>query len=152
MKQGIIILAIVLILALYVLNKVSTARQLEFTVGVPRQFSLQGGSVSFDLPLIAQNVSSGTVNVKSADFDVMSAGKFLGKALVTSPTTITPNGNTTLTVKVNISYFDLLTAAGSIINAFKGGKVNLTLDGLVYAEGFQVPIKKAFDIDLPKFK
>jgi LEA14-like dessication related protein len=151
MKKGFIILVIVLIIALYILNKVSTARQLEFTVGLPQHFSLQGGNISFDLPLKAQNVSSGSINVKSADFDVMSAGKFLGKALITSPQTITPNGATILIVKVNISYFDLLTAAGSLINQFKGGKVGLLIDGLIYAEGFQVPLKQSFDIDLPKF-
>ncbi|GAB3970820.1 hypothetical protein GCM10028806_19530 [Spirosoma terrae] len=147
MKKGFIVLVFVLLIALYILNKVSTARQLEFSVGLPRQFSLQGGAVTFELPLIAQNVSSGSVNIKSADFDVMSAGKFLGKALITSPVTINPNGTTTLPVKVTVSYFDLLTAAGSIVNIFKSGKVNLTLDGLVYAEGFQIPVKQSFDFD-----
>ncbi|CCH52362.1 hypothetical protein BN8_01358 [Fibrisoma limi BUZ 3] len=147
MKQGFIILAIVLMLVLYILNKVNTAKQLEFNVGLPKNISLKGGQISFDLPLNTQNVSSGSVNVKSADFDVLSAGKFLGKALVLQPTTITPKGQTTLPVRVTISYFDLLSAAGSIVNLFKSGKIGLTLDGLVYAEGFQVPVKQSFEFD-----
>jgi|GEM_PF-6564341 len=147
MKQGLIIMAIVLMIVLYILNKVNTAKQLEFNVGLPKNVSLKGGQISFDLPLNTQNVSSGSVNVKSADFDVLSAGKFLGKALVLQPTTITPKGQTTLPVRVTISYFDLLTAAGSIINLFKSGKIGLTLDGLVYAEGFQVPVKQSFEFD-----
>ncbi|WP_229367778.1 NDR1/HIN1-like protein [Fibrisoma limi] len=134
-------------LVLYILNKVNTAKQLEFNVGLPKNISLKGGQISFDLPLNTQNVSSGSVNVKSADFDVLSAGKFLGKALVLQPTTITPKGQTTLPVRVTISYFDLLSAAGSIVNLFKSGKIGLTLDGLVYAEGFQVPVKQSFEFD-----
>ncbi|GAB3282377.1 hypothetical protein GCM10027347_58640 [Larkinella harenae] len=151
MKKGFIILAIVVILILFIMNKVNTAKQLEFTIGVPKNFSLKGGNISFDLPIKARNVSSGSVRIKSLDFDVLSAGKFLGKAIMGTATTVTPNGDTILPVSVSISYFDLLTAAGSIFNWFKAGKVNLSLDGLVYAEGFQVPVRQSFDMDVPKF-
>lgn len=151
MKKGFIIIAVVLIILLYAVNKVNTAKQLEFTVGIPKNFSLKGGNISFDLPIKAHNVSSGSVRIKSLDFDVLSAGKFLGKAIMSQPTTVVPNGDTVLPVNVSVSYFDLLTAASSIISWFKGGKVNLTLDGLVYAEGFQVPVKQSFDLDVPKF-
>lgn len=151
MKKGFIILAIVLIISLYILNKVSTARQLEFSVGVPKNVSLRGGSLTFDLPLTARNVVSGSVKVKSADFDVMSAGKFLGKAILSDAITIAPNGQTILPVRVTIAYYDLITAAGSIFNALKSGKVGLTIDGLVYAEGFQVPVSQSFDFTLPQF-
>ena len=147
MKKGFIILAIVVLLLLYILNKVNTAKQLEFTVGLPRNVSLQGGQISFDLPMQSANISQGSINIKSADFDVLSAGKFLGKARIVEPVTIRPTSQTTLIAKVSISYFDLLTAAGSIFNALKSGKVGLTLDGLVYAEGFQVPVKNSFDFD-----
>lgn len=151
MKKGFIIFLIVGVILLWVLNKVNTARQIEFTIGVPKQFQLTGSSLSFDLPMLAQNISSGSIRVNSADFDVISAGKFLGKALITSPTTITPNGTTTLPVRVTIGYLDLLAAATSIFNLFKSGTVGITIDGLVYAEGFQVPVKQSIDIPIPKF-
>jgi len=151
MKKGLIVLAIVVIIALYILNKVNTAKQLEFTVGTPRNVSLKGGAVSFDLPLIAANVAQGSIRVKSIDMDVYSAGKYLGKAVMSTPTVIQPATQTTLLVHVNIGYFDLVTAAGSIVNLFSQGKASLTLDGLVYAEGFQVPVKQSFDFELPKF-
>lgn len=147
MKKGFIVLVVVLLLVLYIMNKVNTAKQLEFTVGVPKNVSLQGGNISFDLPITARNVSSGSVRIKSLDFDVITAGKFLGKALMTTPTTVVPNGNTVLPVSVAVSYFDLLSAAGSIWNLLKNGKVSLKLDGLVYAEGFQVPVSQSFDFD-----
>jgi hypothetical protein len=151
MKKGLIILAVVLIIGLYILNKVNTAKQLEFTVGAPRNVSLKGGALSFDLPLIAANVASGSIRVKSIDMDVFSAGKYLGKAVMATPTVIQPATQTTLLVHVNIGYFDLLTAVGGIVNLFKQGKVSLTLDGLVYAEGFQVPVKQSFEFEVPKF-
>ncbi|GAB3754625.1 LEA type 2 family protein [Spirosoma pomorum] len=151
MKKGFIIVALVVLLALYILNKVNTAKQLEFTVAAPRNVSLKGGALSFDLPLIAANVASGSIRVKAIDMDVLSAGKYLGKAVMSTPTTIQPTAQTTLLVRVTVSYFDLLTAAGGIVNLFKQGKASLMLDGLVYAEGFQVPVKQSFEFELPKF-
>ena len=151
MKKGIIILAVVVIVLLYVVNKVNTAKQLEFTVGLPRNVSLKGGALTFQLPLNAANVAQGSIRVKSIDMDVFSAGKYLGKAVMVTPTVIQPASQTTLMVNVNIGYFDLLTAAGSIVNLFKQGKATLSLDGLVYAEGVQLPVKQSFDFELPKF-
>ncbi len=151
MKKGFIVLAVVLIIGLYILQKVNTAKQLEFTVGTPRNVSGRGGNVTFDLPIQAHNVAQGSIRVKSVDFDVLSAGKYLGKATMTTPVVIAPASKTVFTVNVTISYFDLITAVSSIINLFKAGKVTLVLDGLVYAEGFQVPVKQSFEFDVPKF-
>ncbi len=150
MKKGFIVLAIVAIIALYILNKVNTARQLEFSVGTPREVSLKGGALTFQLPLTAANVTSGSIRVKAIDMDVYTAGKYIGKATMSTPVTIVPAANTTLLVNVRIEYFDLLTAAGSIVNVFKSGAVSLKLDGLVYAEGFQVPVVQTFDFTIPK--
>ncbi|MVM34865.1 hypothetical protein GO755_32855 [Spirosoma sp. HMF4905] len=147
MKKGFIILAIVVIIALYILNKVNTAKQLEFTVGLPKNVSLQGGALTFDLPLTSLNVASGEINIKAIDFDVLTNGKPLGKAILLQPVTIVANASTTFYAHVTIGYFDLITAANAVINLFKSGKVNLTLDGLVYAEGVQFPVKQSFDLD-----
>lgn len=150
MKKGFFVLAVVLIIGLYILQKVNTARQLEFTIGVPRNVSGRNSNLTFDLPIQAHNVSQGSIRVKSVDFDVFSAGKFLGKAILTDPFTIAPASKTAFTVGVSISFFDALTAASSIVNLFKSGKITLVLDGLVYAEGFQVPVKQSFEFDIPK--
>jgi hypothetical protein len=147
MKKGFIIIAVVLLITLYIMNKVNTARQLEFSIDLPKNIRVQGASVLFDLPLNCLNVSGGTINVKGADITVYSGGKELGKALITNPITIAPKSTTTLMTKVTISFFDVLTASGSIVNLFKQGKANLSLDGVIYAEGFQFPISQTFDFD-----
>ena len=147
MKKGFIIIAIVLLITLYIANKINTAKQLEFSVGIPKNVSLQTGALTFILPLKVQNVLATSLRVKALDFDILSAGKSLGKALLTTPVTIAGNGFTIINVNVSIGALDLLQAASSIVNLFKSGKVNLTLDGLVYAEGFQVPINQSFELD-----
>ena len=147
MKKGIIILAIVGIIALWILNKVQTARQLEFNVGVPRNISLQTGQLTFDLPLTSINVTSGNINIRSADFDIYSNTVLVGKAIIAEPVTIRGSTQTEMIAKVQIGYFQLLQAVPTIINLFKGGKISLKLDGLVYAELFQVPIVQTFDFD-----
>jgi LEA14-like dessication related protein len=151
MKKGIIVLAIVAVIALYILNKVQTAKQLEFSVGIPRNVRVSAGNVLFDLPLNAQNVTQGSVRIKAVDMDVYSAGKYLGKALMTTPTTIVPASTTTLVVNVQLAIYDVVTALGSVINLLGQGKVSLKLDGLVYAEGVQLPVAQSFDFTLPKF-
>lgn len=151
MKKGIIVLAIVAVIALYILNKVQTAKQLEFSVGIPRNVRVSGGNILFDLPLNAQNVTQGSVRIKAVDMDVYSAGKFLGKALMTAPTTIVPASTTTLVVNVQLAIYDVVSALGSVINLLGQGKVSLKLDGLVYAEGVQLPVAQSFDFTLPKF-
>ena len=147
MKKGFFIFLIVGVVVLWILNKYQTARQLEFTVGLPRNVSVKSGSLTFDLPLTSANVSGGSINIKSADFDIFSGQSFLGKARITEPIKILPATNTTLIAKVDLSFFDLVTAAGGIFSAFKGGKASLALNGVVYAEGFQFPVRQAFDFD-----
>lgn len=147
MKKGFIIFLIVGAIVLWILNKVQTAKQLEFTVGLPKNISVQTGSLTFDLPLTSVNISGGNINIKSADFDVYTGTKFLGKARITEPTKILPATTTTLLAHVTISFFDILTAAGGFLSSLKGGKISLSLNGLVYAEGFQFPVVQSFDFD-----
>lgn len=152
MKQGFIILAIVVLIMLYVLSKTQAAQRLKVTVGVPdpKEISGKGGALSFILPIRIQNPTGTAIRLKGVDFDVNSAGKYLGNALLTQSVSLAANQTTTLLVRVTLSYLDLLAAAGSILNIFKGGKANLELDGTIYAEGFQLPYKTNFDFDIPK--
>lgn len=150
MRTWIIAFVIVLVIGLYVLSKTQAAKRLKVTVGLPREVSGQGGALSFILPVIIQNPTQTAIRLKGVDFDVNSSGKYLGNALLTQSVSLAANQTTSLPVRVTLSYFDLLSAAGSILNILKGGKANLELDGTIFAEGFQLPYKTNFDFDIPK--
>jgi LEA14-like dessication related protein len=102
------------------------------------------------LPLRIINPSGGAINLKGVQADVNTAGKYLGRATIDSPVRIGPRSETVINVAVAVQYADLLTAVGDIWTKLKGGKVGLEIDGLIYAEGFQIPIKNSFDFTLPK--
>lgn len=145
MKRTILILVIVGVIVLFIANKVNTASQLRYSLDIPQQIRVQGGSVLFLLPVRVQNITATAINVKGVNFDVLSAGQLIGQAVINQAVRIEPNGFTVLPVQVSLGLLKLVTAAGSIVNYFKAGYVGLTLDGSVYAEGFQVPVKTSFD-------
>lgn len=151
MKKSFILLVLIVILALWVLYKVNTAQRLDYQIGLPKQISLQGGQLSFLLPMRVINPSGGTINLKGVQADVNTAGQYLGRATIDSPVVIGPRSETVINVAVGVQYFDLLNATKGILTTLKGGKVGLEIDGLIYAEGFQIPIKNSFDFTLPTF-
>ena len=140
-----LIIGVVALLLLYFVNKVNTASQLRYSLDIPQQIHVAGGQVLFILPVRVQNITATAINVKGVNFDVLSAGALIGQAVINQPVRIEPNGFTTLPVLVSVGLLKLVAAAGSIVNYFKAGYVGLTLDGSVYAEGFQVPVKTSFD-------
>ena len=143
--RTILILVGVGLIILYFANKINTAKQLRYSLGLPQQIRVRGGAVLFELPVRVQNITATAINVKGVNFDVLSAGQIIGQAIINQAVRIEPNGFTTLPVQVSVSLLMLATAAGSIVNYFKAGFVGLTLDGSVYAEGFQVPVKTTFE-------
>ncbi|GAB2585765.1 LEA/WHy family protein [Spirosoma areae] len=150
MNKRLIILALVVFIALWILYKVNTATRLDYQIGLPKEISLKGGQLSFLLPLRVINPSGGTINLKGVQADINTAGQYLGRATIDSPVRIGPRQETVINVAVAVQYFDLVNAAGGIWTTLKGGKVGLEIDGLIYAEGFQIPIKNGFDFQLPK--
>jgi LEA14-like dessication related protein len=150
MKKSFILIALVVVIALWILYKVNTAQRLDYQLGLPKEISLKGGQLSFLLPLRIINPSGGAINLKGVQADVNTAGKYLGRATIDSPVRIGPRSETVINVAVAVQYADLLTAVGDIWTKLKGGKVGLEIDGLIYAEGFQIPIKNSFDFTLPK--
>lgn len=151
MKKSFILIILIVMLALWILYKVNTAQRLDYQIGLPKQISLQGGQLSFLLPMRVINPSGGTINLKGVQADVNTAGQYLGRATIDSPVTIGPRSETVINVAVGVQYFDLLNAAKGVLTTLKGGKVGLEIDGLIYAEGFQIPIKNSFDFTLPTF-
>ncbi|MBN8823889.1 MULTISPECIES: LEA type 2 family protein [unclassified Spirosoma] len=145
-KKGFILIAAIALLVLWILYKVNTAQRLIFDLGVPQQISVQSGALTFILPVRITNNSSGSIRIKSADFDVLSSGKVIGRALVTQAITTAPKAVTVMPVSVTIGLLDTISAASSVWASLQAGKVNLTLDGLVYAELFQFPVKQSFDL------
>jgi LEA14-like dessication related protein len=150
MKKSFLMIALVVVIALWILYKVNTAQRLDYQLGLPKEVSLKGGQLSFLLPLRIINPSGGAINLKGVQADVNTAGKYLGRATIDSPVRIGPRSETVINVAVAVQYADLLTAVGDIWTKLKGGKVGLDIDGLIYAEGFQIPIKNSFDFTLPK--
>jgi LEA14-like dessication related protein len=150
MKKSFLMIALVVVIALWILYKVNTAQRLDYQLGLPKEVSLKGGQLSFLLPLRIINPSGGAINLKGVQADVNTAGKYLGRATIDSPVRIGPRSETVINVAVAVQYADLLTAVGDIWTKLKGGKVGLEIDGLIYAEGFQIPIKNSFDFTLPK--
>jgi LEA14-like dessication related protein len=150
MKKSFLLIALVVVIALWILYKVNTAQRLDYQLGLPKEVSLKGGQLSFLLPLRIINPSGGAINLKGVQADVNTAGKYLGRATIDSPVRIGPRSETVINVAVAVQYADLLTAVGDIWTKLKGGKVGLEIDGLIYAEGFQIPIKNSFDFTLPK--
>ena len=145
-KKGFILLVAIVLIVLWILYKVNTAQRLDFSLGVPQEISLRSGALTFILPVRITNNSSGSIRIKSADFDVLSSGKLIGRALVTSAFTTTPKAVTVMPVSVTIGALDAISAASTIWASLQAGKLNLTLDGLVYAELFQFPVKQSFDL------
>ncbi len=150
MKKRFIILAIVVFVALWILYKVNTAQRLDYQIGLPKEISVKNGQVSFLLPMRIINPSGGTINLKGVQADVNTAGNYLGRATVSEPVTILPRSETVVNVAVAVQYADLLAASGGIWSTLKGGKIGLEIDGLIYAEGLQIPVKNGFDFQLPK--
>jgi LEA14-like dessication related protein len=150
MKKSFLLIALVVVIALWILYKVNTAQRLDYQLGLPKEISLKGGQLSFLLPLRIINPSGGAINLKGVQADVNTAGNYLGRATIDSPVRIGPRSETVINVAVAVQYADLLTAVGDIWTKLKGGKVGLEIDGLIYAEGLQIPIKNSFDFTLPK--
>ena len=145
-KKAFILIAAIAVIVLWILYKVNTAQRLNFSVGIPRQISLQTGSLTFILPVSVSNNSSGSITIKSADFDVLTAGQYIGRAEIQSGITVAAKGVTVMPVYVSIGALDAISAAGTFLNSLKAGKISLTLDGLVYAELFKFPVKQSFDL------
>ena len=152
MKKGFILIVGILLIALWIAYKVNTAQRLEFTMGLPKQVRFEGLQVKFVLPLQIRNPSNGSINLKSANMAVSTAGKQIGTAYFTQADTIAANATTVVNVTVAIGYLDLLSASSSILSNLKNGVVTLSLDGLVYAELFQVPINESFEFDTKQLK
>ncbi|GAB3999533.1 hypothetical protein GCM10028807_50030 [Spirosoma daeguense] len=149
-KKTFILLAIIVLVALWILYKVNTAQRLDYQVGLPKQISVKGGELSFLLPLRIINPSGGSINLKGVQADVNTAGKYLGRATVSEAVTIEPRSETVVNVAVAVQYADILNAAGGFWETLKGGKVGLEIDGVIYAEGFQIPMKSSFEFPVPK--
>ncbi|ADB36753.1 LEA type 2 family protein [Spirosoma linguale] len=145
-KKGFILIAAIALIALWILYKVNTAQRLNYDLGLPKEISVKSGALTFILPVVVSNNSSGSINVKSADFDVLTSGNVIGRAEIRSPITIAPKGRTVMPVVVTISALYGLSSLGSVLTALQAGKINLTLDGLLYAELFQIPLKESFEL------
>ncbi|GAB4043117.1 LEA/WHy family protein [Spirosoma litoris] len=145
-KKGFILIAAIALIVLWILYKVNTAQRLNFALGVPKQISLQSGALTFIIPVNVTNNSSGSIRVKSADFDVITSGKSIGLALIKDALTIAPKATTVMPVYVTIGALDAISAASTFWASLQAGKINLTLDGVVYAELFQFPVKQSFDL------
>ena len=151
MKKSLILIALVLFVVLWILYKVNTAARLDYQIGIPKQISLRNGQLTFLLPMRITNPSGGSINLREVQADVLSAGRYIGRATLSEPVRIGPRQETVLNISVAADYFDLLTAASGVFASLKGGTIGLQISGLIYAEGFQIPIENQFDFTLPKF-
>ena len=145
-KKGFILIAAIALIVLWILYKVNTAQRLNFALGLPKEISLRSGSLTFIIPVKVTNNSSGSLRIKSADFDVQTAGNSVGLALIKEALTIAPKATTIMPVYVEIGALDAISAASGFWASLKAGKISLTLDGVVYAELFQFPVKQSFDL------
>ena len=150
-KNLIIVLALVAVLVLFVLNRQAVANSLDVRTGTPRKIRYENGELVFELPVLVRNTSQGSVRVSRVDFDVYVSGKYIGKAFYTTPVQIVAANTTEIPVEVHATALDLISAASGVVSSIKGGKVNLTIDGLVYTGALQIPVKQSFDFEVPSF-
>jgi len=149
-KKTFIIVALVVFITLYILYKVNTAARLDYQIGIPKQVSLKNGQLTFQLPMRIINPSGGILRLREMVADINSAGQYLGRATIDNNVVIAGRSETVININVRADYFDLVAGASSVWSRLKGGTVGLEIDGLLYAEGFQIPIKNSFDFTLPK--